>query len=325
MKKRKDILLYVLKVVLSALLLFYIFRYKVDYQLVYDKFLTASLPLLALAFSLHLLGFYISAVRWKVLLKAQDIQAKTLVLMEYYIVSSFFNLLIPGRYGGDLSRIYDTSRASRQPEKSIAVILFERGSGLFVLVFFGLVAAWYKYLSTDVTDLRRTFLVYSGMFALLLVGFLVGFLFFHPRTRRYMAVLLKLPVLSKFKQRLGLLSRAFSIYWYARRSRNLCLLLSFLLQLNVILHYYLISLAFHIQGITLVDHFVFIPILLLVLILPLSFGGLGVRDITVIESFRKLGANVQAGGAFAITDFIMQVLQGAIGGILYMLRKERPV
>lgn len=323
-KNSKSAVIFFVKLISSIFLLYYVFSAKVPFYEVWEKLKEVSVPLIILAFSFHIIGFWLSAVRWKHLLGIQGICSRVTELMEYYIVSAFFNVLIPGRYGGDLSRIYDTSRSSKELEKSVAVVIIERGTGLLILLLFGIFSTLYKILfyhgDIDRNKLIALFLLFLG-FAL---GILFMFMLLHPKTAKYFKWIFNIRIIAKLSQeRIRKFAQALSIYWKSPRKLASIFILSLLLQLNVIIHYYFISLSFKIYDISFLDHFIFIPLLLLILIIPISFAGLGLRDLSVIESFRVLGANAQSGGAFAIADFLMQIVQGLIGGILFSLRSLR--
>lgn len=323
-KKKKSNIVFFIKLLSSVFLLYYVFTARVDLSDVWQRLRGVSIPLIILAFSFHITGFWLSAIRWQYLLKIQGMYSRVLSLMEYYIVSSFFNVLIPGRYGGDLSRIYDAGKKEKEFEKSLAVIIIERGSGLLILLIFGLFSTLFKIIYDDGLIDQRKLIILFLVFLLFTGGLIFLFLLLHPKTERFFKWIFRIKIIKKLSQaRLKKFAGALSIYWKNPGKLIPIMLLSFLLQFNVIVHYYFISLAFNITEISFLDHFIFIPLLLLILIIPISFAGLGLRDLSVIESFRVLGANVESGGAFAIADFLMQIVQGIIGGILFSLRSLR--
>src|SRR3989304_4390275 len=50
----------------------------------------------------RLIGLLISAYRWKLLLRAQSVEAPTLDLLQSYLIGGFFNNFLPTRVGGDV-------------------------------------------------------------------------------------------------------------------------------------------------------------------------------------------------------------------------------
>jgi len=93
-----------------------------------------------------------------------------------------------------------------------------------------------------------------------------------------------------------------------------------LLQVNVILHYFLIGKALHLD-IHLIDYFVFIPIVHLILIIPITISGFGLREGAYIEIFKFYTISASAAVSFSFIDVIFQLVVGLIGAIIYITRK----
>ena len=77
---------------------------------------------------------------------------------------------------------------------------------------------------------------------------------------------------------------------------------------------------------TLAQYAVFVPITSLVLIIPISFAGLGVRE----ETYRQLFGQVGVPGAIAVAMsllvyFFGNIVTGLIGGGIYFMRSAREV
>ena len=62
---------------------------------VFEAFSSASFGWLAPAIMLHLVGFALISLRWKFMLRAQDIQARFSQLFLYYFMAAFFNTFLP--------------------------------------------------------------------------------------------------------------------------------------------------------------------------------------------------------------------------------------
>ena len=94
-----------------------------------------------------------------------------------------------------------------------------------------------------------------------------------------------------------------------------------LLQINVILHYYLAGRAFRLE-IPLLDYFIFIPIILLILTIPITISGLGLREMLFIQIFATYGIADYVAFSFSlVADFVFTLIIGIIGGIIFILRR----
>jgi len=77
-----------------------------------------------------------------------------------------------------------------------------------------------------------------------------------------------------------------------------------------------VSLGIHLR---MLYFFIFIPIISALSTLPISIGGLGVRDVTTILLFSKVGLSKELGFAMSLANNIFVFILGVIGGLVYVL------
>ena len=99
------------------------------------------------------------------------------------------------------------------------------------------------------------------------------------------------------------------------------LLLSYLLQLNVILHFIIIAYALGVS-VPWTAMFVIIPLATLIMLVPVSINGLGVREAVFVFFFALYGVSSEAAIAFAWVALAMLLAQGLVGGVVFMLRRR---
>ncbi len=275
----------------------------------------ASWPLLVLAFALHAFGFLISARRWKLILDRQGAGFSHGQLLRSLLVGSFFNLFLPTRFGGDIVRVSDTRRIGSGVTGSLAVVVYERMSGIVALLLFALLSSLLKIgFLRQMPILAVSLLVsLSGVLLLLLAWKKLprGFLARRPCRRPWGRKLLDRldafhGIILDFISQRDLSARVF--FW------------AMLLQLNVVLHYFLIGQALRLERIPLLDYFFAIPIMLFVLSFPISINGLGVRDLFLVQLFTTYGYPAQFALAFSLLDLAFNVVLGIIGGLIYIFR-----
>jgi uncharacterized protein (TIRG00374 family) len=314
MPTKKNILVFTLKLVFSASILVFILSSQASLRDIFATLKEADQLLLGISFSLHALGLLISAIRWQILIKAQDDWVPIGFLVKSYLVGSFFNLFLPTRIGGDVVRIWDGSRYSKSLIKSSAIVLVERLSGVIILFLFAFCASIIR------LDMAQQFPVIWVSLILSFFGLGLLALFLTPVAD---IILGKLPEKSPFhtikkkirqfretilfyRERKGALGKAF--FWAA------------LLQINVIVHYYLIGEALHLN-IALLDYFIFIPIVHLILLIPVTINGLGLREGAYLEIFKYYGITSAAAISFSWIDLAFMLIVGILGGIIYVFRK----
>lgn len=314
MQKKKDIFVFALKLVFSASILTFILVSRTSLGDIFATLKSAEPLLLGISFSLHALGLLISAIRWQILIRAQDDWVPIGFLVKSYLVGSFFNLFLPTRIGGDVVRIWDGSRRSKSLVKSSAIILVERLSGVIILLVFALFASLVR------LDMAQQFPVIWVSLILGFLGLILLALFLSPLSN---IVLDKLPDQSPFstiKQKL----RQFieTILFFRKRGGALgkAFFWAALLQINVIIHYYLIGEALHLD-IGLLDYFIFIPIVHLILLIPITINGLGLREGAYLEIFKYYGISSAAAISFSWIDLAFMLMVGLLGGFIYVFRK----
>ena len=94
----------------------------------------ASVPWLVIALAVYLSTVLCSVWRWWLLLEAQDVDVSPRQLFKSYLVALFFNNLLPSNIGGDVVRISDTARLARSKTLATTVVLLDRVMGVMALV-----------------------------------------------------------------------------------------------------------------------------------------------------------------------------------------------
>ncbi len=315
MPERKDLRILALKLIFSCSILVFLFISEVRIKDIPQALKNIEINWLVLSFSLHALGLLISAHRWQILIRAQGDDVPLGFLAKSYLVGNFFNLFLPTRFGGDMVRIYDGKRYSHSLLKSSAIVIVERFTGVIILLTFAFVVSLSRF------DVAQSMPI---IWISLLVGFsglLLAFLFFTPISQFFLEKIPEKGLLQNFKSKALEFRRIVFVYKNKKRAFSLALFWAFLLQINVILHYYLAGKAFHLE-IPLVDYFIFIPILLLILTIPVTIGGLGLREMLFIQIFAAYGIAENVAFSFSIiADFGFTLIIGIIGGIIFTTRK----
>lgn len=307
----RKLLLNGLKIGVSAVLLTIILR-NTNLAEIGTAVREANFSLLFLALSMHLLGFIISAYRWRLLLRTRGSDTTILFLIESYIVGMFFNNFLPSTIGGDVYRAYDSWRLGQSKSSALAVVFVDRFLGLLALMLFALLALLNSNALTESIPLLFVWVLLGTLG----MGAFVWVIFAPPRWLPSFVANLKLPFGNKIKSIL----EAFLAFQGQRKVLFQALGLSLLLQANVVLHYYLIAKALNLP-IPLWSFFLIIPLATLVTLLPISVNGIGVRESVYVFFFAPFAVAASQAIAFSWIAYGMVVLQGILGGIVYALRR----
>jgi len=277
----------------------------------------ASVPMLLLAFSLHAFGLLFSARRWKLILDETGSDFTIAQLTRSLLVGSFFNLFLPTRFGGDVVRVSDTRRIEQGVTGSLAVVVYERMSGIVALLIFALLASLLK-----ISFVRELPLLYISLLVSLL-GILLLIVAWKKVPRGFLAGRpCRRPWLRKTLDRLDAFHGLILDFVNHRSLSRKVFFWAMLLQFNVVLHYFLIGRALQLERIPLLDYFFAIPLMLFLLSFPVSINGLGVRDLFLIQLFTYYGYPAQFAIAFSLLDLGFNLLLGIGGGLIYIFRKK---
>lgn len=305
-----------IKTLISLILIGYVLG-KVNVGSIINSIKSANFLLLVAAFTLHFIGLYLSAYRWQLLLKAQGTNISLLTLSNIYLVGFFFNIFLPSSVGGDIVRAYDTGKLSKSHIRSAMVIIIERLTGIIGLLLIATIAFW-----AGKEEIRQ---LYSLKIVILIFVFsmiVFIFLLFYPALIENIVEKFRKFIPGKINSKIGEILNIVKIYADRKNTLYITLILAFLLQVNVIIHYYLLSLSI---GMNISGPFLFltVPIIMVVLMLPVSINGIGLRENIHIYFFSTLGgASVADAVALAWIYLGMVLIFGIIGGLIYILRRK---
>jgi len=316
MHGKKYQLLILLKLMISITLITVIVS-RVNLDDVWSAFVRADKWLITGAFLLYFVGLCIIATRWKLLLAIQGVSASFFTLVKSMLVAVFFNNFLPSTIGGDAMRAYDTWKMGGGKTQSVSIIFIDRLLGIFTLFIFALLALLLT--SFDVSFISNVkvwilLAVAAGFIGIYILFFKAGvisqYLHQHDQSRPNMVIRLLekiFDIFAVYNGKPGVLSTA--------------LMLSVLLQLNVIFHYYLLALSLGID-IPLQAMFIIIPVAIVVMMIPVSINAIGIREAIFVTMFAFYGVSNADALAFAWMSFVLITVLGLLGGIVFMLRRR---
>ncbi len=280
-----------------------------------QSFTQANLIWLFPAASLHIVGFTLISFRWKLLLKAQDVEAGFGRLFQYYFMAAFFNLVLPSSIGGDAVRAMESRRLVGTATMSITVVIVERLTGLMALILISATAFAVK-LSGNIAQTNNIwlFLLFGAAALLILISLI------HPKvTARFIPLFRKL-LPAKIHQLIEAAIDAVTAYYKQPLYFFSGLAISIVFQLNMVLYYYLIARALQ-QNPNPIDFAMKIPLMIFLLMVVPAINGLGVRT----AGFKEL-MNFPAAGAIAaeMIDLGLRIIFGLTGGLLYLIHRRTP-
>lgn len=270
-----------------------------------------SLFLLAVAFFIVSNG--LGACQWFLLLRAHRLAIGFRQATVFYLTGVFFNNVLLGNIGGDALRIYDVRRLTGRTSGAAAATFMDRFVGLLSTCSLALVACF------AVTEVRVPGVisvlvpVWAGLLLLLAMGLSgrIGGVLEGIATRI-------LP--EGAGRKASSLRQSMAVY----RNKGWLLLgvgaVSLGVQFFRVLVYWSAGLAAGLHS-GLIFFLAFQPVAAVIAALPISIGGLGVRENIFVELFGSVGAPESRVFAMSLLGYAAGIIASLLGGIAFVVRR----
>lgn len=308
-------------------LLYFLFTRLDDPVALWQQIVTANKWLLLLGACCYASAVALSGVKWGLLLTAAGIRVQTGRLMSYQWLAEFFNNFLPAQVGGDVMRGYALASDTHRRATAAASVLIDRFIGLLIFMVAAALGSggmllWGRpdgipFTAQELFTVRFIALG-SGAASLLLLG-LVAALLSRRLKRLAEFILNRLPFTHITVPIWQKLAEAFNVYRDQYRALALCALGSTGIVLLTSVNIWLIARSILPGSISLVEVLTINPIIVFVaLIIPLSPGGLGVRQGAFAATFALMGAGGELGLAVGLLQQLIAYLVSLPGAYLWM-------
>jgi uncharacterized membrane protein YbhN (UPF0104 family) len=251
------------------------------------------------ALGIYLAAQMISAFRWQALARPLGFEGPLSRYGAFYFVGMFFNMMLPTSVGGDVVRAWYLDNRPGRRLHALVSVLVDRASGLLVLLGLACVA---MALCPIILPRWVSLSVWATALAALAGILLLPFL--HRWTSRF--------------DRPHRLLRAVAVY---RRCPRLLIgtsILSLIVQAANVGIVWIIGkgMDLHIPD---SYYWIFVPMVTLLTMLPVSLNGMGVREGSTIVFLTPV--NIAAGDAFSLSViwFTVFVAASLLGWLVYLL------
>jgi uncharacterized protein (TIRG00374 family) len=271
---------------------------------------------LPLAVAASFLVTWLMAYRWGVILRVRGHRIKTRRLFAYYLIGIFFMNFVPGGgVSGDVARLVYVSREVRDRAFGLSTLVYERLVGLFTLLLIGLAAT-----TASRAYVQAERIIYAGEAILGLAFIATATLFSGRVSSRLARLLISAGALLRAERAGRAAARTIEAISELRRHRGMLVgtvALSVLIRAVWGVGCFIVARAMGLPlGLPIV--FAFISLVDLIRMLPISVGGLGVREWAMIALFASAGVSREQALTFSILAFAPVYLNAAAGGLVYI-------
>ncbi len=313
-KKSKLNLFWNLLRILIGILLIVFLLIKLDIEKIFLQFKSLNIKFLLYALIPYFLFIVVSAWRWQVLLDYKRMAMPFKNSLIIYFISLFFNNFLPTTVGGDVMRVL-YSMKNRKTD-ALAIVLADRILGFVGLFIFGLFAVVYLYLFQKRTEFILLMII--GLFALIFLTFIL----FSERVYAIFAPIMVKIKLLKIGDRINNLHRTMTDFGSAWGVIILCIIQSIIIQALLAIAPYLVLQSMGNFEVSLLPFFIYLPIINVISMIPISFNALGVRENAYVFLFQRAGLNGEVSITVSLVSFFLIFLWSLLGGVFFIFYKK---
>lgn len=306
-----------------AVLLLWILFLKISVREVLHLLFSLHPLYFSLAIGLNIVIVILCTYRWQLLLIAREMKIPFTTALSYYFIGIFFNNFLPTTVGGDIIRATYTARAlEKKKADALASVLVERVVAVGAMVAVAIVGMIIIYSKIKNPLFLSIIILVTALFIIL---------YFIILDRRVFEKV-KHPV-NRIKffnlgSKLVSLYESMTLFKTYKRATLYLFLLSLLVQICFPLVCFALahSLGFHVP---IVYFFVYIPIISIVSMAPISINAVGLREASFVLLFTSIGVLKEQALGLSLLFYITTILVSLMGGILFLVghhkKEEIPV
>lgn len=276
---------------------------------------------IALAIALVVVDRALMAYRWIVLLGPIDPATRPPLgdVIRIFFVSTFAGTFLPTSIGADVVRAFSLSQLRVAPGQAVASVLMDRLLGVVSILVMGVVGL----MLAQTQDLASIRAIEVPLFVTALVSAAAGAVVFSEAAAALAeSIALRMPI-AAVRRIATDLTRATRAYGRHHAALGNVLLGSLAVQALRIVQAYCLGRGLAI-ALPLLAYFAFIPLILLVMLLPVSINGIGPSQVAFVWFFGRAGVPDAQSFALSLLFVALGIVGNLPGGLLYAFGSGQP-
>lgn len=278
-----------------------------DLQQILSVVRQANLAFLGLALLIIILIRVLMAWRWQVILKTYQLPVSFRELISIIFVSNTLGHFLPGGVGADLIRGHQISKKyqHQQIAEVSATIILDRLIGFLSMFLLALTGALSIGLQDSSSDLIMLLIVLN-------IAFIIGFFTVYCLHGWFDRIAPTQGKIARIWKKFSKLIEACTNISKIRKILLPIFAISVLVQLSRCLVFLFIYQSLG-EFVSLIYYLAFIPLVFVLMLLPISIGGFGVREGALLYFFSTVGVASEVSVAAGFLFYILQLLAFAPG------------
>lgn len=281
-KRPKKGIITLLKILFSAVLLYFIFT-KIHLEDIVATLKGSHLLYLFIALVFFIISKFLAAIRLNLYFHQLEVLLTQKSNLKLYLLGMFYNLFLPGGIGGDAYKGYVIKKQFQVvTKKVVTVLVLDRLSGLLLL---------FLYACLLIFGLQQH--LFKGIEMLSATAMVLGIIVFWFLNKKFFGYVLP-------------------VFWKSFGY-------SALVQLAQLISVFCILKALHIEHNTIAYLFIFL-VSSIVAVVPLTLGGIGSRELTFFYGATWLSLNENTAIGISLVFFLITAMV-SLFGIIYHIKK----
>jgi glycosyltransferase 2 family protein len=313
-KSKKEKLFTFLRILISLLLLsFLVFRNWGNFGEILGILRSNNAFFIVAALLFFIAGIFVEMLRWEILLRANNVYISKAFLFQSVFIGYFYSNIFPTNIGGDIYRGYDIHTNKNVPNgKNISSIVVERFIGMLSGTIYLVISFFSVYRFFGIT--------FVALLSILpVLGLLLFFILIRPDVFKINALFKKIRFLSRFESKYNDFIKNFKDYKNKFRFLLYGFIYSMLGQMVFFISYYMVSLYLK-MNVSFLSFFFIIPVVLIVSNIPISIGGIGIRENTIFLLLSKFGVDSTRATFFSLLILFVILATALLGGLTYVFK-----
>ena len=300
--------MFILKILVSAVLLYFLLS-KVDYAKILTILETMNSAYLFVVLMSLVAQVFLASLRWKKILDFFDCKYSYRKITSFLLIGLFFNQILPSSVGGDAIRTYYISKKCNNAWTAARYVLLDRLFGIVALLLILIISSFF-YIDLLVEFNLRIIIALSiatSIFGVVLIIFL----------RKYNLGLLRYRLvrfLVKFSDEI------YSILANFKMSVTINVI-SLMIHFLTIVAFWGISSSLSLD-VGLEVYFFIVPIVIFVMLVPISIAGWGVREGALVYLLGFFSVSTESALVLSIIYGITNIFISLFGGIAWLAVKN---
>lgn len=307
----KNILKIFCKIVISTILII-ILCSRIDINLFAGEISKINIGVFAFSLFCYLGSLLLGAIKWQLLLK----NVSLVCLLKIMFTSQFYATVLPGQLFGEASKVVSLHKENKTDEEITASVIIDKVIGLIAVIVLGMIGIVF----TEIDQIKKYRIFFIVIFIVLMSILLLpklgivaqGILYFSGKLQK---------AKSKQIQKLALIFLKFYDAWnaYVKNIKILviAIFLGLFVQLMGIFQEYGIGESLGVQ-VSIYEYFWIYAALSFLLLLPISFAGLGVREISLVGFLGIFGVSKESAITLSAVMLSSQLIGAMMGGIIIL-------